>query len=270
MLEFSKFILLVAGSSALTGGLAFVFKNTISKLLTSSLKHSFDKKLEVLKDRLSDESQQREALRDIVISGYSNRKSVLFNKKVESAEKILKKLEGLTPALTTVGAIGLLPKSYLIDPMQNSEAFEYIKSFTDKVTMESFSLNDIQSVRLYLPEICWTYFSAYQQVLVGFHAIALQLNSPNTGLPQTMWAVNSKVLKTAMPDYKVNDVEIEGELLVKMVNGLKEMVIISLQSALNGDLDDAEAISKVQALNEAIVQANQETMTNQGSMKNFT
>lgn len=65
-------------------------RDTLSKLLTKSVEHNFEKKLEKFKSDIRESERELEQMRNYLASTRSSRNSVLQAKKFEAAENLMR------------------------------------------------------------------------------------------------------------------------------------------------------------------------------------
>lgn len=162
--------------------LTYVFRNWFIVRITSSVKHEYNAKLEVVKSELKATEQELlfklkvrdgelQALKSGALSNMSQRQAVLYEKQVEAVERIWFVIS-LTSTLKIIPA---MLSSFKMDEVSkaistNPNLQEMFKMMGNNVDNEKIKEMNANASRPFVSALVWAYFSAYQTIV--FHYIA--------------------------------------------------------------------------------------------------
>ena len=176
--EFLKWGAGVVASAGFLGGVGFFMRDYLSKLLTKSVEHNFEKKLEKFKSDIRESERELEQIRHYIASSRSSRDSVLQTKKFEAAENLIRIRQFLCGFTAVVQYMQVLK----IDELMKSGGDPKIDGFMEAITkplninqrMQEYGKFDKDTPKLYLSERVVSVFEIYESIII--HAIAtLQL-----------------------------------------------------------------------------------------------
>lgn len=231
----------------------FVARNWIKASIEKGIQSKFDSKLENLradlrkneeafKSDLRSKEAEILALRDGVLSGRSNRQSLLDKRHLEAAERLWAAVIALAPyellsASMAVFKFDAVAKRTPHEPKLR-KIFEVLGNQApspDKID------NPAKNERLFVSPIAWAYFSAYQAIVMGAYmrAKALEIGIEEPGEFFNTEHVRG-LLKATLPH--------RGEFIEKqdsaayhhLLEELKEKLLAELKRMLEGaDIDQA-------------------------------
>lgn len=162
--------------------LTFIFRNWFIVRITSSVKHEYDAKLEVIKSELKTTEQdllfkleardgELQALKSGALSNLSQRQAVLYEKQIEAVERIwsvisLTSILKIIPAMMSTFKMDEISKAIAT----NSNLQEMFKMIGKNVDDEKIKKMNANAARPFVSALVWAYFSAYQTIV--FHYIA--------------------------------------------------------------------------------------------------
>lgn len=172
--EFLKWGMGVVASAGFVGGVGFLMRDTLSKLLTKSVEHNFEKKLEKFKSDIRESERELEQMRNYLASTRSSRNSVLQTKKFEAAENLMR-IRQFLGGFTVVAQYMQILK---IDELMKSGGDPKIDGFIDAITkplnlqqkMQDYARFDKDITKLYLSERTVRVFEIYETIML--HSVA--------------------------------------------------------------------------------------------------
>lgn len=172
--EFLKWVLGVVASASFLGGVGFLMRDSLGKLLTKSVEHQFEKKLEKFKSEIRESEKELEQIRNYLASSRSSRNSLLQTKKFEAAENLIRIRQFLCGFTLVVQYMQILK----IDELMKNGGDPKIAGFIEAITkplnlqqkMQEYSKFDKDTTKLYLSERTVDVFEIYEKII--FHSIA--------------------------------------------------------------------------------------------------
>jgi len=142
-------------------------RNLIITRLTNSVRHEYDEKIERLKADLKAKDSKIDALRNGVLSGISNRQTIIFNKQIDATEKLWSAVLELSPAKAIASTIANTPFDIIEESAKSDSRIRELFSDIHNVELKDILTPQALQVRPFLSPLTWAYFSAYQAILVN-------------------------------------------------------------------------------------------------------
>ncbi|TOE34300.1 hypothetical protein [Vibrio parahaemolyticus] len=227
------------------GVVAVLSKNLIVTRLTNSVKHEYDVKLEAIKanhkeseQRFQAELQKRdlqvEAIRDSALSGLAHQKSLLFEKQLDAVDNLWKSFVALSPAKvvsTMMSRINIDEVSKTIARDTNLQ--EFFKMIGQNVDLETLGGVNSTSLRPFVSEPIWAYFSAYQSIVLHYVVLAKMFE---LGLDKKMTKSEElvKLVSKVLPHQKefIEKYEITGAFY--LLEEIEQLLLSEIQNFLSG------------------------------------
>jgi len=164
------------------GFFVFLSRNLILTRLKASVQHEFDAKLELLRAdlRKSEESfkgdlrtkaAQIEALQSGALSGLVSRQALVDKRRFEAIEQLWDSIEKLAPfkaASSMMASFDFTKASNLA--AQDRQVQEFFSTLGKTFVPENIAKLDAHKSRLFVSDLAWALFAAYQGIV--FHAVA--------------------------------------------------------------------------------------------------
>lgn len=227
------------------GVVAFLSKNLIVTRLTNSVKHEYDVKLEAIKanhkeseQRFQAELQKRDlqvaAIRDSALSGLAHQKSLLFEKQLDAVDNLWKSFVALSPAKvvsTMMSRINIDEVSKTIARDTNLQ--EFFKMIGQNVDLQTLGGVNSTSLRPFVSEPIWAYFSAYQSIVLHYVVLAKMFE---LGLDKKMTKSEElvKLVSKVLPHQKefIEKYEITGAFY--LLEEIEQLLLSEIQNFLSG------------------------------------
>ncbi|MCG9663450.1 hypothetical protein L1D26_10280 [Vibrio mediterranei] len=170
-----------------TGGfgvIIFLSKNLLITRLTNAVKHEYDAKLEQVKNshklteqRLQGEIQRREhevaTIRDSALSGLSHRKSLLFERQLNAVDDLWQAYISLSPAKVVATMMSRVKIDEVSKTIEHDSKLQHFFEMIGKnVDMDKLGAVQPASLRPFVSEPIWAYFSAYQSIVLHYVVLA--------------------------------------------------------------------------------------------------
>lgn len=178
--EVLKWCLSVVASAGFIGGIGFIARESLVKLLTKSIEHKFETELEKFKSDIREGEKELEQIRSYISSLRTSRDSVLQSKKFESAENLIairKFLSGFTMAVQYMQMLKVDEIIKMGDDQNLNNFMEVItKPLNINQKLEEYSKFNKDAMKLYLNDNTIKAFEIYETIMI-YALISLQLLS---------------------------------------------------------------------------------------------
>lgn len=175
MNEFWKWVIGVITSTGFLVSVAYLMRETLSKFLTKSVEHKFEKKLEVFKADIRDSEKELEQIRTFIVSARRERDSILQSKRFESAEALLHLRQKLSQFSMLVEYLKIIKIDEVIKSSNEQKVIEFIntliKPFNIDENLKVLGEIDRTLPRLYLSERSIKVFDAYESIIM--HSVSV-------------------------------------------------------------------------------------------------
>lgn len=237
----------------------FLLSVPYRKSIESKIANAFDKKLEsakseyrkdeeVLKDRLKQQSDEIQLLRNGALSNMSIRHTELEKKKLAALEEIWSASIGLTPLKTASSFTKVIKMDVALrEAGKNTTASQSSQRFFTGI-WDGLKLGDYRhnpapdAVRIYVPPYVWALFSTYRQVVnYPFAQIVVLKTGIKAGGALKAEPI-LEALKLALP-HQVNFIETYKEVAIPyLIDPLEEKLLATIIGALNSNSSDQVVI----------------------------
>uniref|UniRef100_UPI00188A176A hypothetical protein n=2 Tax=Vibrio anguillarum TaxID=55601 RepID=UPI00188A176A len=244
MLEFIDWIpsLITTGG---VGVIVFLSKNLLITRLTNAVKYEYDAKLEEMKNshklteqRLYAEIQKREhelaTIRDSALSGLAHRQSLLFERQLQAVDNLWQAYIALSPAKV----VAIMMSRVKIDEVSktighDSKLQDFFQMIGKNVDMEKLGAVQPASLRPFVSEPIWAYFSAYQSIVLHYVVLAKMFE---LGLGEKMTKSDELVnlLKKVLPHQKefIEKYQVEGAFY--LLDEVEQKLLKEINDFLSG------------------------------------
>ncbi len=194
------------------------------------------------------------------LSARSEREMIFSQRRMKAAERVWTKtsvgLRGVASIATTasiIGFSGATARVAIDEPIR-----DYLDNIVGTVQENDLTTADIDAERLYVNELVWAFFSAYQTVL---HFAYLQLKVITIGIRAAHNTVKIDaavdMIKAALP-HQTDFLEKNPEGVFLLVNELRENVFIAIRKMLQGNDLEADEIARASTVLSAVRRAQDE------------
>ncbi|HBV8971372.1 TPA: hypothetical protein MD887_005030 [Klebsiella oxytoca] len=178
--EVLKWCLSVVASAGFIGGIGFIARESLGKLLTKSIDHKFETELEKFKSDIREGEKELEQIRSYISSLRTNRDSVLQSKKFESAENLIAIRQFLSSFTMAVQYMQMLKVDEIIKMGDDQNINNFMEAITKPLNinkkMEEYSKFNKDIMKLYLNDNTIKAFEIYETIMT-YALISLQLLS---------------------------------------------------------------------------------------------
>lgn len=269
-----------AGSTTvLTALLAWLFKSWITVRLTKSVQHEYDEKLTTLRSKLTrqeesfraelhERSSSIERLSNQVFSGLSHQHNLLFQKRIDGIDAILKSIELLRSGRVAAEFLS----SFRLDKISKSttdypKIQQLFKTFADSIDDDDIKSSTCHHIRPYVSPMCWASFKAYRGVIM--YGVSVVKFIPQ-GFDMTMFD-EQKILnlaQVALPDYSSNLEKFGVSSALALIHKLEASVHSEIQKMLDGTVTDQKDLSRaasILAATQALTQPSDALLDNENA-----
>lgn len=180
--EFIKLLGTVFTSTALLGGVIYFSRSTLTKFLSKTIEHRFDKKIEKFKADIRDNEKEFEQIRAFISSARRERDSALQAKRFEAAEILMHSRQFLGQFTMLVEYLKMLNMEEILKKRDDPKITQFIKTLTDPVDIDEklrvFGTFDRTMPELYLSEEVKKLFDAYQTIILNAVMVMKILSIP--------------------------------------------------------------------------------------------
>lgn len=188
--EFLKWIGGVLTSVAVLGFVAYLMRSTLSKLITKSIEHSFEKKFEKFKADIRDNEKEVEQIRAFMVSARRERDSTLQLKRFEAAEILMRSRQFLSQFYMLTEYLKMLNMDEIMKNKDDPKLAQLIKILTDPLNIDEklivYGTFDRTMPDLYLSERVKNLFETYQLIILNsvmiMKVLSLSLKGVNPDL----------------------------------------------------------------------------------------
>ncbi|EQB7865712.1 hypothetical protein ACYUAC_001245 [Citrobacter amalonaticus] len=168
--EFLNWLGGVAASIGVTGTIGYLCRGSLSRFMTKSVEHRFDKKLEKYKAEIKESEKEVEQMRNYLSSVRYGRDSLLQRKKIESAERLIKARRMLDEFNMVVIYMQMFKLEAFFENMNDPKIQNVIdviiKPLDLKNKTEEYKKLDRDTPRLYLSDKTMKVFDAYSGIIM--------------------------------------------------------------------------------------------------------
>lgn len=197
----------VATSASVVAVVGVVFKDSISRFVTKSVEHRFDRKLENFKTTLRESETELEQIRSYLVSSRREREASVQVKRLEAAEAMLRARNLLAQFSLLIQYLNILNLDVMLKDDADPRLQEFMRVLTDPFKIEAkvaaFGAVDKSIFQLYLSEQALNVFSAYEATIMQATLVAQLLRSNFKGRTDALkeGALASKIINL-IPDSK--------------------------------------------------------------------
>ena len=178
--EVLKWCLSVVASAGFIGGIGFIARESLVKLLTKSIEHKFETELEKFKSDIREGEKELEQIRSYISSLRTSRDSVLQSKKFESAENLIAIRKFLSSFTMAVQYMQMLKVDEIIKMGDDQNLNNFMEVITKPLNinqkLEEYSKFNKDVMKLYLNDNTIKAFEIYETIMI-YALISLQLLS---------------------------------------------------------------------------------------------
>ena len=233
----------------------YLARNLLEVRLKNSVKHDYDRKIELLKTDLrnSEESfkaelkvkeSQIDALRSGALSGLVNRQAALYERRLEAVNQLWGAITSLQSAKTIslkMSAINFeTAEKISADDPRVREMFEVLAKGFDANSMDT---KEASLARPFISPLAWALFSAYASI-ISYAVLKIMLLQKGLGKNLINVEAIMELVKVALPHQK-NYIEEHGpDALHYLLEDLENKILSELEKILNGEESDKESVKQ--------------------------
>ncbi len=233
----------------------YLARNLLEVRLKNSVKHDYDRKIELLKTDLrnSEESfkaelkvkeSQIDALRSGALSGLVNRQAALYERRLEAVNQLWGAITSLQSAKTIslkMSAINFeTAEKISADDPRVREMFEVLAKGFDANSMDT---KEASLARPFISPLAWALFSAYASI-ISYAVLKIMLLQKGLGKNLINVEAIMELVKVALPHQK-NYIEEHGpDALHYLLEELENKILSELEKILNGEESDKESVKQ--------------------------
>jgi hypothetical protein len=253
----------------------WLFRNLISTILTNSVKHEYDIKIEQLKNELRQNEEsfkadlraketQIDALRNGALSGISNRQAAIFERQLTAIEQLWDSIISLGPAKSVSAWMAVVKFEAAAKEAAKNPRFREMFSMIGNVDLRNLQTNQALKARPFISPLAWAYYSAYQAIVI--HAVVrLQMLKNGVNMVEVIDTENvTKLVKVALP-HQIEYIEKYGPgAFHYLLEELETNLLLAFKLMLKGEESDKETMEKAAAIireSEKLMDSNASTTT---------
>lgn len=168
--DFLKWSAGVLTSAGIVGWCGYIFRDAFGKILSKTIEHNFDRKLEGFKSELKEGEKDIEQIRTYLSSARSGRNAALQSKKFEAAERMIQARRFLSSFNVVVQYMQILKLDELLKSKNNPNIQMFIEGITKPLNLEEKSKEyhelDKDTSKLYLNETTIRVFEIYESIIL--------------------------------------------------------------------------------------------------------
>lgn len=205
--EWFKWILGVVFSTGILGFIVFLVRASLSRFLTKSVEHQFEKKFEKFKADIRDNEKELEQIRAFLVSARRERDSALQLKRFEAAETMMRARQTLSELAPLVEYVKHLKTDEMMEKGDDPKITEFIdtliKPFKIDEKLKVYGALDKTLPKLYLSDRSQKVFEAYESIVLHAVTIMRMLRIPLENKPELIKkGCVSKILIEIVPSLK--------------------------------------------------------------------
>lgn len=262
----SEWIASIITTSAFAA-LLWIGRKWLITRLTESIKHDYDKNLELLKSQLRQNEEalnfalktktlEIEALRNMALSNIMNSQTALNERRITAIEMLWKAVTDLAKLKVSVQVM----KSINVEEVekQSNRKDKNVQAFLDTVgkiagdiNIQDLPKNNAQDARLFVSPYAWSLYSAYSAIVYRAY---LQLDLLKRGL-ETKFLNDEHVLKLVelvLPHQKTNISKYGADASYYLIDEIEELLLKELQNISRGDVYDSENVERANKILEQV------------------
>ncbi|MGP1255208.1 MAG: hypothetical protein ACTS10_12390 [Kiloniellales bacterium] len=225
------------------GFLVFLARHSITSWINSKIKIQTDKEIEVFRNQIIEEKEKIKTLQNHILSGHSNRQSIIENRRIEAATKIWKSINDLAPYRRCAEFL----QSINIDvAAEHAPSDSKIRTFFELLE-KSAGLSNADSIypatdELFVSPKTWAFYRAYQTIAVNSFFI---ISALKTGLdPRKLINFDEicMLAKKTLP-HQAAFIDQHGPSSVYfLLDEIKDKLLVQLRSEIGGIDNDQEKL----------------------------
>lgn len=254
-IDFADFVPSGLAISALLA-VAYFFRDRIGKLIDGRVEHHYNAQLERLKDELSRNAREIEALRSSVLELRGQRQANIEKRRLEAIDQLwgaVKKMQLRKGKAVFMSVINFEPAAKRA--MADEQFRKLFETLGGKAAAPD---HDAHDARPYVSPLAWALFNAYEAAI---SYLDVQLTVLRTGVgPDAIKEPGDmiKMLAEALPEWQ-DRLETHGTTAFPyVIDDLENRLLSELRRMLAGEDDDAEQVEKAARILSRIEKASQE------------
>ncbi|HDC4656255.1 TPA: hypothetical protein O8U51_003042 [Enterobacter hormaechei] len=202
--EFLKWLSTVLSSAVLLSAIAYISRSTLTKIISKSIEHRFDKKIENFKAEIRDNEKEFEQIRAFMSSTRKERDSTLQAKRFEAAEILMRSRQFLSQFTMLVEYLKMLNMDEILKNRNDPKITQFIKTLADPVGIDEklrvYGTFDRTMPDLYLSEKVKKLFETYQSIMLNAVMIMKILSMPGLNINPDLFkkdALKNMIIESA-------------------------------------------------------------------------
>lgn len=247
-MNFTELILSAITASGFVGAALFLARNWIITRLQNSVKHEYDKRLEVFKDDLNAKSKEISALREYAFSGLTSANGALAERRIKAVEQIWQAIQILAPARNVVRVMSVLNVKEIEKDQGHKTAsgqalLEQVFEMSGRFELKNLPKSEATLAQPFVSPLAWSLYAAYSAIVFR-GCIQLQLLKGGIDTKYIHHAHIMKLVEAAMPHKKDILARSGLDAAYYMLEEIETMLLDELRKVARGETDDAEGVRR--------------------------
>ncbi|BEJ33004.1 hypothetical protein OIPHN330_16240 [Citrobacter freundii] len=157
-------------SAGFLAGVAYLMRDVLTRFLTKSIEHKFEKKIEEFRAEIRSEEKELEQIRAFIVSARRERDGGLQSKRFEAAEMLLANRKFLLEFSGLVDIVKMIKFDELLKQHDKNKVKDLIdtllKPYNIDKKLEEYKKYDYSIPKLYLNERVIAFFEVYKQIVM--------------------------------------------------------------------------------------------------------
>lgn len=258
-MDFIDWIPAISTTSLLAIAVWFM-RSVISTILTKSVQHEFNGKMEILRTTLrnSEESfkadlrakdNQIEVLRSGAISGLASRQAALDKRRIEAVDQIWSAITELSPAKTASALMATINFEAAAQEASKNPQFKKIfEMIGGSIDPQKIGSSNAYKARPFVSQIAWALYSAYQAILM-LAVLKLQMLKAGIDIPNALDTDSvSKLIQVVLPHQSDYLRKHGANAYHYVLDELECRMLEELQNILRGAESDRASVEQAAAI----------------------
>lgn len=189
--EFLKWLSTVLTSAVFLSAIAYFSRSALTKFISKSIEHRFDRKIENFKSDIRDNEKEFEQIRQFIGSTRRERDSTLQAKRFEAAEALMRSRQFLSQFTMLVEYVKMLNMEEILKNRNDPKITQFIKTLADPVGIDEklrvYGEFDRTMPDLYLSEKVKKLFDIYQSIMLNAVMIMKVLSLPGLNISPDLY-----------------------------------------------------------------------------------
>ncbi len=221
-------------------------RNLIKEFLTNAIKHDYDVKFEELKSEMKEKETEIALLRSGAMDGITDKQSRLYKYQIKAVKELWNEVALLGKAKNISTMMSNLPFEMLYPLTEKDEKIRTVfKSMGSGFDINNYNMNDSIKIRPFISPLAWSYFKAYQSIILND---VMKLKILELGIGGEIFNKTNEhllnLVKVALPEYNDYIDKNINKSLYYLLDAIEDKLMDEINNILKGIENDQEVLQR--------------------------